>query len=158
MQTLRSTLLIMLALAITPPIPVHAAFNEPAEAPPVRDADYDNGVKAIKAENWPQATTLLESAAKKYPRSADVHNLLGYANRKSGDLERSFTHYQRALDLDPDHRGAHEYIGEAWLIRGDVAKARSHLNELARLCRSDCEEFRDLAQAIAKFENGQRPR
>ena len=158
MQTMRSTLLILLALAATPPMPAYAAFNEPSEAAPVRDDDYNNGVKAVKAENWPQAIAHLESAAKKHPRSADVHNLLGYAFRKSGNLERSFTHYQRALDLDPEHRGAHEYIGEAWLMRGDATKARSHLNELARICRSDCEEFRDLAKAIAEFENGQRPR
>jgi len=155
---MRSTLLILLALAATPPMPAYAAFNEPSEAAPVRDDDYNNGVKAVKAENWPQAIAHLESAAKKHPRSADVHNLLGYAHRKNGNLERSFTHYQRALDLDPEHRGAHEYIGEAWLMRGDATKARSHLNELARICRSDCEEFRDLAKAIAEFENGQRPR
>ncbi len=139
-------------------MPAHAAFNEPAEAAPVHDDDFNNGVKAVKAENWPEAISRLESAAKKHPRSADVHNLLGYANRQNGHLERAFTHYQRALDLDPEHRGAHEYIGEAWLMRGDAAKARSHLNELARICRSGCEEFRDLAKAITEFENAQRPR
>lgn len=149
---------LMLALAVTSALPAFAAFNEPAEAAPLSNADYDSGVKAVKAENWPEAITRLESAAKTHPRSADVHNLLGYAHRKIGNLERSFTHYQRALDLDPEHRGAHEYIGEAWLMRGDVAKARSHLNELARLCRSDCEEFHDLVKAIAEFENGQQPR
>lgn len=155
---MRSTFLILLALAATPSMPAHAAFNETAESAPVRDDDYINGVNAVKAENWPRAITLLESAAKKHPRSADVHNLLGYAHRKEGNLERSFTHYQRALDLDPEHRGAHEYIGEAWLMRGDATKARGHLNELARICRSDCEEFRDLAKAIAEFDNRQRPR
>lgn len=141
-----------------PSTPAYAAFNEPADTAPVRDSDYDNGVKAVKAENWPDAITHLELAAKKHPRSADVHNLLGYANRKNGNLDRSFTHYNLALELDPEHRGAHEYIGEAWLMRGDAAKARTHLNELGRLCRSDCEEFRDLAKAIAEFEGGQRPR
>lgn len=149
---------ILLALAIIAAMPARAAFNEPAAAAPANDPDYDGGVKAVQAENWPEAIARLDSAAKKHPRSADVHNLLGYANRKSGNLDRSFTHYRIALDLDPEHRGAHEYIGEAWLLRGDVAKARSHLDELARLCRSDCEEFRDLAKAIAEFENGGRPR
>lgn len=155
---MRLILKLMLVFAITSALPAYAAFNEPAEAAPLSNADYNNGVKAVKAENWPEAIIHLESAAAKHPRSADVHNLLGYAYRKNNSLDRSFTHYQRALDLDPEHRGAHEYIGEAWLMRGDVAKARSHLHELARLCRSDCEEFRDLAKAIAEFENGQRPR
>ena len=155
---MRLILLLMLALAATPSTLTYAAFNEPAEAAPVNDADFDNGVKAVKAENWPEAIIRLESAATKHPRSADVHNLLGYAYRKSNNLDRSFTHYLRALDLDPEHRGAHEYIGEAWLMRGDAAKARSHLNELARICRAACEEFHDLAKAIAEFEGGQRPR
>jgi tetratricopeptide (TPR) repeat protein len=149
---------LMLTLAATPSTLAYAAFNEPAEAAPVSDADYRNGVIAVKAENWLEAITHLESAAKRHTRSADVHNLLGYAYRKSNNLDRSFTHYQRALDLDPEHRGAHEYIGEAWLMRGDAKQARSHLNELARICRSDCEEFHDLAKAIAEFESRQRPR
>jgi Flp pilus assembly protein TadD len=149
---------LMLALAASPSMPAYAAFNEPSEAAPLNNPDYDSGVKAVKAENWEEAIIHLESAATKHPRSADVHNLLGYAYRKSNNLDRSFTHYLRALDLDPEHRGAHEYIGEAWLMRGDLTKARSHLNELARICRSECEEFHDLAKAIAEFQNGQQPR
>jgi len=155
---MRSTLLIMLALAATPPTPAYAAFNEPPEAAPVRDSDYDSGVKAVKAENWQEAITRLDLAAKKHPRSADAHNLLGYAHRKSGNLDRSFMHYNRALELDPEHRGAHEYIGEAWLLRGNAARARGHLGELERICRAQCEEYRDLEKAIAEFEGRQRPR
>lgn len=155
---MRFMLPLLLALVTMPSVPACAAFNEPSAAAPVKDPDYEGGVKAVRAENWPEAIARLDNAAKKHPRSADVHNLLGYVNRKSGNLDRSFTHYRIALDLDPEHRGAHEYIGEAWLLRGDVEKARSHLDELARLCRSDCEEFRDLAKAIAEFENGGRPR
>ena len=44
-----------------------------------------------------------------------------------------------------------------WLMRGNAAKAREHLGELARLCRSECEEYRDLERAIAEFERGDRP-
>ena len=155
---IRSTLLILLTLAAVASMPASAVYNEPAEAAPLRDADYDNGVKAVKAENWPGAIDHLERAAKKYPRSADVQNLLGYANRNNGNLDRSFTHYHRALELDPEHRGAHEYIGEAWLMRGNAGKAREHLGELARLCRSACEEYRDLAHAITVFEESRNPR
>ena len=37
-------------------------------------------------------------------RHADVHNLLGFSLRKTGD-------YAKALDFDADHKGAHEYLG-----------------------------------------------
>lgn len=147
-----------LLLATASPPPAGANFNEPPEAVPSGDPDFDAGYAAIKAADWTTAIDRLQRAAKKHTRSADLHNLLGFAYRKSGDLERSFLHYGLALDLDPEHRGAHEYIGEAWLMRGDLAKAREHLGELERLCRSDCEEYHDLGKAISEFESQRVPR
>lgn len=138
--------------------PAAGVYNEPGAAAPVGDADFDSGFNAVKREAWREAVASLERAATRYARSADVHNLLGFSYRKLGDLDRSFRHYFRALELDPDHRGVHEYIGEAWLMRGDVAKAREHLRELERLCRTDCEEYRDLERAIAEFERHRAPR
>jgi tetratricopeptide (TPR) repeat protein len=78
--------------------------------------------------------------------------LLGYANRKSGNLDLAFKHYNEALRLDPKHRGAHEYIGEAYLMKGDVAKAKDHLAALDRICFFGCEEYSDLKKAIAEHE------
>jgi len=151
---MRPALLIMLILVACATKPALAIYNEPADAAPSQDVDYDSGLKAVKAANWRIAIEHLERAATKHPRSPDVYNLLGYSYRKLGNLDRSFMHYKQALELDPEHRGAHEYIGEAWLMRGNAEKAREHLNELGRLCRSDCGEYRDLAQAIADFEHG----
>jgi Flp pilus assembly protein TadD len=154
---MRPALIVLLALAACAAMPASAVYNEPAEAAPVQDFDYDSGVKAVRAAHWRIAIDHLERAAAKHPLSPDVYNLLGYSWRKLGNLERSFRHYEQALELDPDHRGAHEYIGEAWLMRGNAAKAREHLGDLARLCRSECEEYRDLERAIAEFERGDRP-
>ena len=78
--------------------------------------------------------------------------MLGYANRKSGNLDLAFKHYNEALRLDPKHRGAHEYIGEAYLMKGDVAKAKDHLAALDRICFFGCEEYSDLKKAIAEYE------
>lgn len=145
-------ILIILALGMATALPARAVYNEASDAAPVGDADFDAGFRAVKAAEWRVAIDRLLRAANRHPRSADIHNLLGYSYRKSGDLDLSFKHYDRALELDPDHRGAHEYIGEAWLMRGNPDKAREHLRELARLCRADCEEYRDLEKAIADFE------
>jgi len=149
---MRLAALPVILLLVACALPAAAVYNEPPDAAPTGDADFDAGYAAVKAADWPLATDHLQRAAERHPRSADLHNLLGFAWRKRGDLDRSFTHYHRALDLDPDHRGAHEYIGEAWLMRGDLGRAREHLVELERLCRKECEEYRDLARAIAEHE------
>ena len=49
------------------------------------------------------------------PKNADAYNWLAYAVRKNGDPAASIPIYEKALALDPKHRGAHEYIGEAYL-------------------------------------------
>ena len=78
---------------------------------------------AIKDKDWSKAIDLLSVAVARDDRNADVHNLLGYSERKRGNLDTAFKHYERALALDPDHRGAHEYIGEAYLMIGKLPEA-----------------------------------
>ena len=73
---------------------------------------------------------------------------------KSGDLDNAFTHYKQALALDPKHQGAHEYIGEAYLKTGNLAKAEEHLAALSKLCPTGCEALEDLAEEIEKFRSG----
>ena len=63
-----------------------------------------------------------------------------------------FKHYNEALRLDPKHKGAHEYIGEAYLMVGNVAKAKEHLSQLDKLCFFGCSEFTDLKKSIADYE------
>jgi Flp pilus assembly protein TadD len=118
-------------------------------SPPVNNADFDIGADAIKSREWDRAVHHLEIAARAEPANADVQNLLAYGYRNQNKLDLAFKHYREALRLDPSHRGAHEYIGEAYLMRGDKAKAQEHLAALERLCGKGCEEYQDLARAIA---------
>lgn len=108
--------------------------------------------RLIDARNWTGAITELERARRKDNRNAEVHNLLGYSLRHAGRLPEAFSEYETALRLDPSHRGAHEYVGEAWLQSKRPDKAREHLDALNRLCGTDCEQYRDLAKAIAAYE------
>lgn len=132
--------------------PAQAIYNEASEAAPVADVDFDHGVKAVKSGHWRDAADALERAAKKHAHSAEVFSLLGFAYRKLGEFKQSFANYYKALELDPQHRGAHEYIGEAYLMTGNRIKAREHLKALERICHADCEEYRDLARALAAHE------
>ena len=124
-----------------------AAIDTDPTPPP--SGDYATGKKAIEARDWNGAISSLTKAAQRDSRNPDIQNLLGYAYRNSGQLDPAFKHYQRALQLDPRHLGAHEYIGEAYLMANDVSKAEEHLAQLKRYCTSAaCEPYDDLRKKI----------
>jgi len=119
--------------------------------PAAADPDYAAGKHALDAKEWATAIKLLSSAALRDTRNADLQNYLGYAYRHAGRLDLAFRHYHRALQLNPRHRGAHEYVGEAYLSVHNLAKAEEHLAALHRICLLPCEEYADLQKKIAAY-------
>jgi Flp pilus assembly protein TadD len=117
------------------------------------DPDYAAGKQAIEAKDWPAAIKSLNSAVLRDTRNADIQNYLGYAYRNAGQLDLAFRHYQRALQLNTRHRGAHEYVGEAYLIVNNLAKAEEHLAALHKICLIPCEEYEDLKKKIAEYRS-----
>jgi Flp pilus assembly protein TadD len=117
------------------------------------DPDYAAGKQAIDAKDWSTSITSLNSAALRDTRNADIQNYLGYAYRNAGQLDLAFRHYQRALQLNPRHRGAHEYVGAAYLIVHNLAKAEEHLAALQKICLIPCEEYADLKKKIAEYRD-----
>ena len=115
------------------------------------DPDFAAGKRAIVAGDWNEAVTALTSAGLRDARNADIQNYLGYAYRRLRQLDPAIQHYQQALALNPRHRSAHEHLGEAYLVQGDLAKAKEHLAALERICLIPCDEYDDLKRAIAKF-------
>ena len=81
---------------------------------------------------------------------ADVYNLMGFSLRKTGDRKQAYTFYRKALDFNPDHKGALEYQGELFVEMGQIDKAKENLAHLVRLCPAGCEEREDLEKAIAE--------
>lgn len=145
---------LLLSLTLATALPALAADTPSVEAPPSVADRLTKAREAIAAKNWRTALFELDEAARIEPRNADVHNLLGYSHRKSAppNLPKAFEHYRMALQIDPRHRGAHEYIGEAWLMDNKPEEAEKHLAELEKICGRSCEEYRDLAQAIAAYK------
>ncbi|WP_194291747.1 tetratricopeptide repeat protein [Rhizobium sp. ICMP 5592] len=82
-------------------------------------------------------------------QQADVYNLMGYTLRKTGDYKTSLTYYTKALELQPNHKAAREYLGELYVETGEMAKAEEQVSTLKQLCPSGCEELEDLQKAIA---------
>ncbi len=151
----RSPVLLILSavclLAVAPGVVLAAGGGSWPSAAPA-DPDLTAAKAAIAAKDWDRAVTSLTRALERHPNSADVYNELGYSERNRGNLDAAFRYYEKALTLDPKHRGAHEYIGEAYLMAGNLPKAEEHLAALDKLCFFPCEEFRDLKTAVAKYK------
>lgn len=69
----------------------------------------------------------------------------------TGNFNEAFNNYQRALEIDPRHRSAHEYVGEAYLLTNNLPKAEEHLAALKQICGVVCEQYKDLARDIAEY-------
>jgi tetratricopeptide (TPR) repeat protein len=116
------------------------------------DPDFAAGKRAIVAGEWGKAINALTSAGLRDARNADIQNYLGYAYRRLRQLDPAMRHYRQALALNPRHRSAHEHLGEAHLVQGDLAKAKEHLTALEQICLIPCDEYDDLKRAIAKYD------
>jgi Flp pilus assembly protein TadD len=149
-----STALALVVFSASP-----AVWADPSEETPgaaSATSDYALGKTAVEAKDWANAVTFLSRAEVQDDRNPDLQNFLGYAYRNLGRLDEAFRHYRAALRLNPRHRGAHEYIGEAYLLVNDLPKAEEHLAALKSICVVACEESADLEKAIAAYRGRQR--
>jgi tetratricopeptide (TPR) repeat protein len=102
----------------------------------------------IKAKDFKAALAELTPMLATY-QHADVYNLMGFSLRKTGDYKQAYTFYRKALDFDPEHKGALEYLGELYVETGQLDKAKENVVLLKKLCPSGCEELEDLEKAVA---------
>jgi Flp pilus assembly protein TadD len=141
-------------LAILVPV---ASANLGGDESDSSDPNFQDGRKAVEAQDWNKAVELLTKAVQADPGNADAHNFLGYAYRKKGTYAASFEHYEEALRLNPKHKHAHEYIGEAYLLTGDLPKAEQHLAELQKICSPiPCEEYKELKRAVDDYKKNKK--
>jgi Flp pilus assembly protein TadD len=137
---------LVLGLGLAPglsPAPAYAVDNMSSS-----DAPDLTSVRAkIKAKDYAGALAELRDLAED-TQQADVYNLLGFTLRKTGDVKTSLTYYTKALELEPGHKAAREYLGELYVETGNMEKAREQLAILAKLCPGGCEEREDLQKAI----------
>ena len=130
------------------------ALAEPHEVDPdlaARDEVYAAGKRAVERKDWDEAVRRFKRAELRHPEQADLQNILGYAHRNLKQYDLAFRHYKRAIEIEPRHRGTHEYIGETYLLTGDLAGAEKHLDALRQICLLPCDELRDLDKAVAQY-------
>lgn len=142
--------LALLAIIAAQTVPAFAV-----DTPTSTDAPDLTGIRAkIKAKDFKTAAADLYAIVDSGVQHADVYNLLGFSLRKSGDRKTGASFYAKALDFDPNHKGALEYQGELFVELGQVDKAKANLAKLVSLCPNGCEEREDLEKAIADNTTG----
>ena len=77
-----------------------------------KNPDFVQAAKLFEAGDYAGAIPLLRKSVDADPNNADAYNLLGFSHRKLGDVDMALAHYRRALEMEPGHRGANEYLGE----------------------------------------------
>ena len=123
------------------------------------ESHYDKAVKLIKAAKKLEKNGKTEKAIKRYeraikflvksnkvkPNKADTLNYLGFTTRKLGDYKGGEMYYLQGLQIEPNHVGINEYLGELYVAtnRLDLAKERLKVLESC-----NCEEYDDLRDII----------
>ena len=135
--------------AATLALALHSAFAADTGAP--AEDTLATARQQIAAKQWRAAIDELKRVNDS--GSADWNNLMGYSLRKAKtpDLAGAEKYYTEALRIDPKHRGALEYSGELYLIKGDLASAEKRLAALDKLCTLSCDEYTDLKKAIERY-------
>lgn len=123
------------------------SLNQPKNDHP----DFAKAVEAIDLKDYQKALTLLANVIKAEPKNADAQNLTGFAHRMLKEYDQAVSHYQIALEIDPKHKGAHEYLGITYLETDQLAKAEELLASLKKLC-AFCAERRSLDGAVKAYK------
>lgn len=111
------------------------------------DEVYESAYWNAKNGNYKETLTIVASASNKDdPR---ILRITGFATRKLGDVNGAFPFYQKALALNPNDTLTREYMGEAFLTKGDMTSATAQLGEIEKRCGTACEDYAKLAEAIA---------
>ena len=107
----------------------------------------------IEEEKYQDAISALQKLLQETPTDADMLNLLAYSQRKLQRFDEALVNYQKALDIEPEHRGANEYLGELYLQLGQLDNAQERLQVLDKACFFGCDEFDELEEAIEVYRS-----
>ena len=108
---------------------------------------YEKKGKKEKAKKrYQKAQELLIKSNKKKPLQADTLNYLGFTTRKLGDFENGEKYYLLGLEIEPNHIGINEYLGELYVVTNRIDLAKDRLKVLESC---NCEEYGELKEIIA---------
>ena len=122
-------------------------------------SNYDKAVESIKFAKKYESKGKLEKAKKRYakaqklllksnsenPNKADTLNYLGFTTRKLGDYENGEKYYLQGLEIEPNHIGINEYLGELYVVTNRINLAKERLKILENC---NCKEYTQLKEVI----------
>ena len=123
--------------------------SQPAAA---EDPDWAQAKSALQARQYEQAVPLLQKVVAKDASNADAFNYLGYTHARADKPQEALAYYNKALDINPKHRGANAYLGELHLKLGDLPAAEERLKTLDGVCFFGCAEYDILKAALAEYK------
>ena len=101
-----------------------------------------------KADRYQGAIDVLDLLGN--PNTPRALNYRGYTTRKLGRTDEGIGYYLKSVTLDPNYPQVREYLGEAYVIKGNDELAREQLSTIEKLCGKDCEYYEDLAEALTE--------
>lgn len=120
----------------------------PSAAAKTLDAELTAIRVLLAANNFAASITELKRLDGAFPNNADINNYLGFSTRKLKDYKQAAAYYEKALKINPNHKGALEYQGELFVMTNKIALAKKNLAKLKQICGVNCEEYLDLKKAI----------
>ena len=126
---------------------------------PKTKTNYEKAVKLIKSANkyekkgkkdkaqssYEKALKLLLKSNNKKPNKPDTLNYLGFTTRKLGDYENGEKYYLQGLEIEPNHIGINEYLGELYVATNRLNLAKERLKILENC---NCKEYKQLKDVI----------
>jgi Flp pilus assembly protein TadD len=113
----------------------------------------DQAKTMLREKRFDEAVPVLEGVISSNPDSAEAWNLLGYSMRKMKKFIPAEANYKRALEIDPNHLGALEYLGELYVETDRRDLARDMLSRLEKACAAGCGEVDELKAAISGYQS-----
>ena len=127
----------------------------------VKNSNYKKGLNALKQakkyekkekfdkskKRFNDSLSFFTLANEEYPNEPDILNYLGFTSRKVGDFIMAEIYYLQGLEIDPNHIGINEYLGELYVQTNRLNKAKERLKILENC---NCKEFEELNDAIKR--------
>ena len=114
--------------------------------------DFKSAIKLISKKKYDNAIEklmdLVDVSSSDFTK-ADVYNEIGFAFRKSDDLDNASKYYIMALSEDPNHLGALEYQGEMFVDLGQKDNALANLMKLKELVGEKNSYYKELNTYIS---------
>tara|TARA_B100001146_G_C15991194_1_gene352655 strand:+ start:159 stop:644 length:486 start_codon:yes stop_codon:yes gene_type:complete len=158
---MKKNLLLLFIFYFTLIISSHGAGsgNGDSDKVSIKYPNYKKGVSLIKKGKKLEKKGKIEKAKIRFnkalehliiandknPDQPDILNYLGFAFRKTGDFLMAEVYYSQGLEIDPNHIGINEYLGELYIETNRIDLAKQRL-EILKDC--SCEEYGELKELI----------